>query len=91
MKFNPNKIVTTHAYTHTSEVIRHGKFGSDFMKEISQASSRVQKKYGILVEYVGGSYSGCSFRFTTNQNPNMLEAAVTYFDNCLAKQIEELK
>lgn len=88
MTFKHKNIVTEHSYLHNSEVIKFGKFGSDFPDEIERAEEKVYKKYGVHVKYMGGSYSGCNFKFSTYQNPNILEAAVIYFDNILSKELK---
>lgn len=89
MTFNHSKIKTTHIYEHTSEVLKHGLFVSDFPKEVEAAEDLVFDKYGISVKYIGGGYSGCNFRFGTNQNPAMLEVAVTYFENTLKEKLKD--
>ncbi len=86
--FNANKIETIHRYTHHTEQIRHGKFASDYYKELKLTQDAVMKKYGILVDYIASYYKGCYFLFSTNQNLNMIEPAVLFFEKELAKNLK---
>lgn len=86
--FNPNKIETIHTYTHFTEQICHGKFASNYQKELKATEDAVIKKYGVSVKWTASYYKGCYFLFTTKQNPNMIEPAVLFFESELAKNLK---